>query len=433
MPDDLRALTDTCVHCGFCLPACPTYQLWGEEMDSPRGRIHLLRQLVDGGPVTSAVVGHFDACLGCLACVPACPSGVRYDEMIPAARALVERSAVDGRPGGRSWTDRALRAGIFALFPYPRRMRALRGPLRLARRLGLDSAELAGRLHPGLGAMAALAPPLRPRVWLPPRVAARPGGRPGPSRAVVGLLTGCVQDAFFSHVSAATARVLALEGCEVVIPRGQGCCGALAQHAGRTGQAEQSVNRLATVFARAGVDAVVTDVAGCGSFLKESGAIAAYDVSEFLVALGEPLTPRHPLPLTVAYHDACHLSHGQGIRSQPRQLLDGIPELRVVTPANPDTCCGSAGVYNLLQPATAAELGAAKAAALLDTGADVVAAGNPGCLLQIQAALSKMDVARPDAGARSDGRRVPAVRHTVELLDASLRPAGRPARTTPGR
>lgn len=410
---DLRSLTDACVHCGFCLPACPTYQLWGEEMDSPRGRIHLLRQLLDGAPLSAGVVGHFDACLGCLACVPACPSGVRYDEIIPAARALVEPAA------RRPWRERVLRAAIFALFPYPRRLRLMRGPLRLARALGLHRPELAAALHPSLGAMAALAPPLRPRAPLPTRVTARPGGRPGTPRAVVGLLTGCVQNAFFSHVSAATARVLSLEGCDVVIPRDQGCCGALAAHTGRDAAARRSARRLAAVFDRAGVDVVVTDVAGCGSVLKEYESLlgerprwTAMDVTEVLVSLGEPLAPRHPLPLTVAYHDACHLSHGQGVRTQPRQLLGAIPELRLVSPADTDVCCGSAGVYNLLRPATAAELGARKAAALRATGADVVAAGNPGCLLQIAASL------------RATGATEPTVMHTVELLDASLRGAG---------
>lgn len=412
--EQLRALTDTCVHCGFCLPACPTYQLWGEEMDSPRGRIHLARQLLDGAPLTPGVTGHFDACLGCLACVPACPSGVKYNEIIEETRAVVEESA------SRGLVDRALRAGVFALFPYPRRMRALRGPLRLARRLGLVDA--AARLPGGLGAMAALAPPLQRRVALPARVRARPG----PRRAVVGLLTGCVQAAFFSHVSAATARVLALEGCDVVIPRGQGCCGALARHTGRDALARRQARRTVATFTRAGVDAVVTDVAGCGSQLKEYGtllagdpqwseaaqalAAKARDVTEVLAELG-PLAPRHPLPLTVAYHDACHLAHGQGVRAQPRALLDGIPQLRVVFPAEGEMCCGSAGVYNLLQRDTAAELGDRKAAALLATGASVVAAGNPGCVLQISAALRR-------AGADP----APTVVHTVQLLDASLRP-----------
>ena len=415
---DLRALTDTCVHCGFCLPACPTYQLWGEEMDSPRGRIHLLTQMLeqDGGP-TPAIVQHLDACLGCLACVPACPSGVRYDEIIPAAKAVVEQGA-DRRP-----PDRLLRAGIFALFPYPRRLRALRGPLRLARRLGLDRPALAARIHPGLGAMAALAPPLRRRVPLPTRISARNG----PRRAVVGLLTGCVQSAFFSHVSAATVRVLALEGCEVVVPPRQGCCGALARHSGRDGPAREQARRTIATFASAGVDAIVTDVAGCGSAMKEYAellrddpqwssraewfASRVRDVTELLVGLGEPLARRHPIPTTVAYHDACHLLHGQRVRSQPRDLLTAIPDLRLVSPVDAETCCGSAGVYNLLQPATASQLGDRKAAALLATGAAVIAAGNPGCLLQIAAALGRRDAG--DAPA-------PTVLHTIELLDASL-------------
>jgi glycolate oxidase iron-sulfur subunit len=414
--NELKALTDACVHCGFCLPACPTYQLWGEEMDSPRGRIHLVRQVVDGAPLTLGVADHLDACLGCLACVTACPSGVRYDEIIAGAREIVEAGAP------RSPVDKALRAGIFALFPYPRRMRALRGPLKAARWPGM--ATLAGKLHPTLGAMARLAPPVRPRAPLPARVAALPGGREGPARAVVGLLTGCVQSAFFSHVSAATARVLSHEGCDVVVVPRQGCCGALAHHAGRTAQARRQARRTIATFARAGVDAVVTDVAGCGSVMKEYGALLAddprwatraqdmaakvRDVCELLVGLGEPLAPRHPVPMTVAYHDACHLSHGQRIRSQPRELLAGIPQLRVVPVAQADVCCGSAGVYNLLEPEAGAELGARKVAALRASGAEAVVAGNPGCLLQIAAA------------SRRDGGPEIKVLHTVEVLDASL-------------
>ncbi|MFS8478903.1 MAG: (Fe-S)-binding protein, partial [Micromonosporaceae bacterium] len=298
--------------------------------------------------------------------------------------------------------------------------------LRLARAAGLDRPEFLARVHPSLAAAAALAPPLRPRVPLPARVRARPGGRPGARRAVVGLLTGCVQNAFFSHVSAATARVLALEGCDVVIPRGQGCCGALSRHAGRDAQARRLARRTAAVFDRAGVDVVVTDVAGCGSMLKEYGSLlgepprwTAMDVTELLVSLGEPLAPRHPLPITVAYHDACHLSHGQSVRTQPRDLLAGIPDLTLVSPADAEVCCGSAGVYNLLEPTTAAELGARKAAALRATGADVVAAGNPGCLLQIAASLRAADAAGAPTSAADPAR--PAVLHTVQILDASLR------------
>jgi glycolate oxidase iron-sulfur subunit len=321
----------------------------------------------------------------------------------------------------RTRVDRALRAGIFALFPYPRRMRMLRGPLKLTRWRGV--ATVAGRLHPSLGAMAALTPPIQPRVELPRRIAALPGGRPGPARARVGLLTGCVQSAFFSHVSAATARVLSREGCDVVVQARPGCCGALAHHAGRTQQARRMARRTVAAFDRAGVDAVVTDVAGCGSVMKEYGDLLAddprwatraatmatkvRDITELLVALGEPLSPRHPVPLTVAYHDACHLSHGQGVRTQPRHLLAGIPDLRVVPVPDADVCCGSAGVYNLLEPDAAARLGSRKVAALRSAGADAVVAGNPGCLLQIAAA------------ARREGESL-RVMHTVEVLDASL-------------
>jgi len=434
---DIRELTDACVHCGFCLPACPTYQLWGTEADSPRGRIHLIRQVADGLAEPAEVTGHLDSCLGCLACVPACPSGVRYDEIIEHGRELVESA--------RPVADRAVRAGLFALFPYPRRLAAVRGvrpPQWLAgdartagdaRGAGTDQRSTAGpdqrstgqipRQRSGIGATAKaaaeLAPPPGPRVPLPRRVAAR-----GTRRAVVGLLTGCVQSAYFSPVSAATVRVLAREGCDVVIPRGQSCCGALPLHAGRTAQARRLARRTIATFARAGVDAIVTDVAGCGSAMKEYARLladdprwapraarfaeAVRDVTELLCDLG-PVAPRRPLPWTVAYHDACHLGYGQGITAQPRELLAGVPQLRVVEVPDGGTCCGSAGVYNLLQPEPASRLGDRKAQAILATGAELVVAGNPGCTLQIQAALRR-------AGSMLK------VRHTIELLDAALRP-----------
>jgi glycolate oxidase iron-sulfur subunit len=397
---ELTELTDACVHCGFCLPACPTYQLWGSEADSPRGRIHLIRQVADGDAAPAEIAGHLDSCLGCLACVPACPSGVRYDEIIEAGRVMVEPT--------RDPVDRATRAGMFALFPYHRRLslvRNLRPPV---------WAPATAR------AAAALAPPVRPRVRLPRRVNARGGAR----RAVVGLLTGCVQRAFFSQVTAATVRVLAREGCDVVIPRGQGCCGALPLHAGRQAQARRLARRTVAAFRRAGVDTVVTDVAGCGSAMKEYARLLAddpvwaepaarfaagvRDVTEVLADLG-PVAPRNPMPLKVAYHDACHLGHGQGVTAQPRRLLAGIPSIEVAEVPDGGTCCGSAGVYNILQPEPAGELGDRKAAAILSLGADLVVAGNPGCVLQITAALRRAGSSLP-------------VWHTVELLDASMRP-----------
>jgi glycolate oxidase iron-sulfur subunit len=418
----LRGVIKDCVHCGFCLPACPTYQLWAEEMDSPRGRIYLISQLLDGAELTPAAAEHFDRCLGCMACMTACPSGVQYDQLIEAARVWTEE-ARPTLPAAGNTRDRAARAAIFALFPYPRRLRAMIRPLRAAQRTGLDRklarSSLPGRISPVLGAALKLAPPpSSSSVRLPERVAAR-----GPRRAVVGMLTGCVQSVFFPAVNAATARVLALEGCDVIIPRGQGCCGALSLHSGREAEAVTFAQRTIEAFERAGVDAVVVNSAGCGSAMKEyerllsgvsgwAGRAAAMssrvrDLSEFLVELG-PGAPRHPLPVTAAYHDACHLGHAQRITRQPRELLRAIPDLRLVELPDAGTCCGSAGVYNLLQPEAAGELGALKAQSVLDAGAPLLISANPGCSLQIAAALA-------DRGEQI------AVAHTAEILDASLR------------
>ncbi|HEY3505142.1 MAG TPA: heterodisulfide reductase-related iron-sulfur binding cluster [Actinocatenispora sp.] len=405
-----QALVDDCVHCGFCLPSCPTYVLWGEEMDSPRGRIHLMNQGLAGAPLSDEMVGHFDACLGCLACVTACPSGVRYDELIDATRAQVERR----HP--RTAAERAVRGLVFSLFPYPRRLRVLRAPLALYRRTGLDrlGRKVSRHLPAALQSMQELAPVIRRAPRLPARVAAR-----GPRRAVVGLLTGCVQSAFFGQVGAATARVLAMEGCDVIVPRGQGCCGALSKHSGRRAEAARFARATVDAFDAAGVDYVVTDSAGCGSAMKEYAellpddpraarfASRTRDVTELLVELG-PVAERHAVHRTVAYHDACHLAHAQRIRSAPRQLLRGIPGLRLVEPAESELCCGSAGVYNLLEPEPARELGDRKAERIEATDADLLVAGNPGCLLQITAALRRAGTEMPTA-------------HTIELLDASLR------------
>jgi glycolate oxidase iron-sulfur subunit len=437
----LRGVIKDCVHCGFCLPACPTYQLWAEEMDSPRGRIYLVSQVLEGAELTPAAAEHFDRCLGCMACMTACPSGVQYDQLIEAARVWTEEARSEPAPtvadvpagAGRlaQARDRATRAVIFSLFPYPRRLRAATGPLRGVQRTGLDRrlarSSLPGRLSPTLGAAIKLAPSASAGVRLPERVAAR-----GSRRAVVGMLTGCVQSVFFPQVNAATARVLATEGCDVIIPRGQGCCGALSMHAGREAEAVAFARQTIETFERAGVDAIVVNSAGCGSAMKEyerllgrhgqdlgwAGRAAALsarvrDLSEFLIDLG-PVAPRHPLPVTAAYHDACHLAHAQRITRQPRELLRAIPELRLVELADGGTCCGSAGVYNLLQPEAAGELGARKAQAVLDAGAPLLISANPGCTLQIAAALA-------DRGEHV------AVAHTAEILDASLRGLPPPA------
>ncbi|MDI6100739.1 heterodisulfide reductase-related iron-sulfur binding cluster [Actinoplanes sp. NEAU-A12] len=412
-------LVSDCVHCGFCLTTCPTYVLWGEEMDSPRGRIHLIGQGLSGEPLSDSMVTHFDRCLGCMACVTACPSGVRYDRLIEDTRAQVERRH------SRGARDRALRAAIFALFPYPRRLRLLRGPLRAYRMSGLQKLAartgLLRRLAPTLATLESLAPRLRGVPRPPARVPAR-----GARRALVGMLTGCVQSAFFPDVNSATVRVLAAEGCEVLIPPEQGCCGALSVHNGRRAEAQRFARRLIEVFERTGMDYFVVNAAGCGSSLKEydelladdpayASRAAAFtakvrDLAELLAELG-PAARRHPLPMTVAYHDACHLAHAQGIRDQPRALLRGIPGLELRPIADPEICCGSAGVWNVLNPAPAAELGDRKADAVLATGAELLVTANPGCLMQVAAAV------------RRRGATI-ALAHTAQVLDASLRHLG---------
>jgi glycolate oxidase iron-sulfur subunit len=403
-------LIKDCVHCGFCLTTCPTYVLWGEEMDSPRGRIHLMSQYVEGTPMTDEMAGHFDACLGCMACVTACPSGVRYDRLIEESRAVVEKEHV------RTPGERAIRAMVFSLFPYRRRLRMMRLPMAFSKRLQ----PFLERVNPSLGAMAELAPPVAPHVRLPRLVRARRR-----RRATVGLLTGCVQGEFFPQVNAATARVLALEGCDVVIPRHQGCCGALSLHSGREEEAKRFAKRTITAFERAGVDTVVVNAAGCGSSMKDYAQVLAdepgwsqraqrlrmVDLTELLVELG-PLAERHPLPMSVAYHDACHLAHAQGIRSQPRELLRAIPGLDLREIAESAICCGSAGTYNLFQPEPARELGDRKAGHVLATGADLLVSANPGCTMQIAAAV------------RRSGKDEIRVAHTAQVLDASLRGLG---------
>lgn len=417
-----RQLVEDCVHCGFCLPTCPTYLLWGEEMDSPRGRIHLMAQRLEGAALSPAMVGHFDACLGCMACVTACPSGVQYDALIEATRIEVEQQHE------RSRADRWFRALVFALFPHPQRLRFLRPFLRGYQALRLDRlvrrTGLLPRISTRLAALERLAPPLGAAERVPVLTPAA-----GERRAVVGMLTGCVQREFFPGVNAATARVLAAEGCDVIAPAAQGCCGALSMHNGRKDEAQQYARRLIDTFEAAGlgvgIETVVVNAAGCGSAMKEYGRLlrddpayaargAAFsakvrDVSEFLVELG-PLARRQPVEASVAYHDACHLSHAQRVRSQPRALLGAIPGLQLREVPDGEICCGSAGIYNVLNPGPADDLGDRKAASILATGAGTVVTANPGCLLQIRSALER---------AGTPLRMV----HTVEVLDASIRGA----------
>ena len=414
------AVMDKCVHCGFCLPACPTYVLWGEEMDSPRGRIWLMRKGTLGeAPLDDTFQSHIDNCLGCMACVTACPSGVEYNKLIEDTRGQIERHT------SRSLSDRLFRRILFATFPHPRRLRVLGVALALYQRSGLQrlvrASGLLKLLPKRLQAMEALLPPvpLNPFHSLPRTVVSRTK-----TRGRVGMLTGCVQDAYFAHVNAATARVLAAEGFSIIIPRSQPCCGALMVHSGLEEQAEAYAKRMIALFEAADVDTIVINAAGCGSTMKEYGHLlrddpawaaraAAFsakcrDISEVLAAY-EPLSPRSPLPLRVAYQDACHLRHAQGIWQQPRALLTQIPQLAVEEIAEATLCCGSAGVYNLLHPEPANELGDRKVEHLLATGAQAVISANPGCLLQLMAGLRRRGLAE-----------LPAF-HMVELLDASIR------------
>ena len=366
-----------CVHCGFCLPSCPTYVLWHEEMDSPRGRIHLMGALEDGSILlTDQVAEHFDRCLGCMACVTSCPSGVQYDRLIEQARELVEERR------RRPLADRVVRRALFTVLPHRRRLRV----------------ALALRRLPAPGPLAALkrvAPPWSAPEWPPEHTA-------GAGESVA-LVAGCVQSVVFGDVNAATARVLAAEGYDVHVPRAQGCCGALHAHAGRVADGVARARALAEELA--GHDHIVTNAAGCGSHLKDHGIEGALDVSELLTV---PRAPRHPLPISVAFQDSCHLRHAQGITAQPRAMLDSIPALRRLEPADQDLCCGSAGIYNIVQADAAAELGERKARAVLATGADAYASANPGCLVQVSAALRRL------------GSPIPAF-HPIELLDASIR------------
>ena len=412
-----RELIDQCVHCGFCLPACPTYVLWREEMDSPRGRIYLMKMTAEGAALIDETwVSHFDACLGCMACMTACPSGVDYAKLIEATRAQIERRYA--RPAA----EKRFRRFLLSTFTHPNRLRALLLPLGLYQKSGLQALVrrlgILKLLPERWRTMEALLPQIPPQKTLPELIPAQ--GKP---RCRVGLLLGCVQRVFFPHVNAATARVLAAEGCQVLVPAAQPCCGALPVHVGEEGQALRLARQTIDVFEKAQVDAVIINAAGCGSNVKEYGhllrddteyaarakafAAKCRDVSEFLAEL-EPRATRHPLRLRVAYHDACHLQHAQGIRTQPRTLLGRIPQLELLEISESAICCGSAGIYNLVQPEAAAELGDRKVSHILTLNADILVSGNPGCLLQLQSALARA------------GQKLP-VRHIVELLDASIR------------
>ena len=407
-----------CVHCGLCTAACPTYVETGNENDSPRGRIYLMRNVTDGRlELSREVRRHLELCLDCRACETACPSGVQYGKLIEPFRVAMEQMG-DGQQKSDDWFHRWI---LFRLFPYPERMRAALAPARWAQVLGLD------RLVKSLGLLRLLPPRLRQLVEMLPPLSKPESALPeflpaiGKKRARVALFTGCVGDVMFRPTHWATARVLQQNGCEVVVPRNQVCCGAIHFHAGSSEPARQFADANVGAFDGDDVDAVIVNIAGCGAMLKDYGhhwhdggqaarekfASKVKDISEFLDTLGL-IAPTGEIPLTATYHDACHLGHAQKIREAPRRLLAQIPGLKLRELPETELCCGAAGTYNLTEPEMSAKLSQRKLKNILSTGARVVVTGNAGCLLQI---------ARE---ARSQGEKL-WVAHPVDLLDLSYR------------
>lgn len=392
---------EKCVHCGVCLATCPTYQVMGEETDSPRGRIFLMKEALEQDLTIESILPHVDQCLGCMACVTACPSGVEYGHLLTPFRAYAETVRT------RTPMSRATRLLVRETLPYPSRFRA-------AAKMGRATRALHGLVPAPLKAMIDLIPAEIPTAPPLPELFPAQGTR----RARVALLTGCVQQVLAPAINWATLRVLARNGVETVLPRGQGCCGSLAMHIGEGAQAQALAAHNLALFPR-DVDAVITNAAGCGSGMHEypllftgteleaaanEFARRVLDISVFLDQLGLEPPPALPTPVTAAYHDACHLAHAQRVTAQPRRLLQAIPNLTLAEIAESELCCGSAGTYNLEQPELAAAIGARKAANILATPAEMVITGNIGCMMQIRTHLARL------------GKSLPVL-HTVEVLD----------------
>lgn len=427
---DIPSLEDlrNCIHCGFCLPTCPTYVATGHELESPRGRLHLIDAVRDGRiDVTDRVLGHLDLCLQCRACETACPSGVPYGRIMEDARASIMANEPSARPPG--WRLRAL--ALRHVIANPRALRAALVPARIYSRSGLQRLvrqTLGPRLPAALARLESLAPDLRRAPFRRRGNIARPHG----ATARVALLTGCVHGEFFPQTHVATVRSLAAVGAEVVAPAEQGCCGALHSHAGDVEAARELARTNIAAFENARVGAVIVNAAGCGAAMKEYGhllrddpewagraerfAATVRDVTEFVAGrldTSDVTSKLGALDVDVTLQDSCHLAHGQGVREAPRAILEAIPGLRLTEMQTPDRCCGSAGIYSAVQPAMAAEVLAAKMTDIESTGADVICTANPGCTLQIQAGVRRKGL---DAG----------VQHVIELFDESLQRAAQP-------
>ena len=413
---------DRCVHCGLCLNACPTYRELGLEMDSPRGRIYQMVQVSQGAPITKSYQEHISLCLACRGCETACPSGVQYGRLVEAARADIETR------GRRGFFARQIRHFVF------RRLLPSRGALTVAGTLlylyeacglkalmrGLGSLKLLGRL----GSLARLAPSAEPPFFFtqigrtfPPQGKQR--------RYRVAFLAGCIANVSFARLNEATVRVLQINGCEVAVPEGQNCCGALHLHAGLREEARQLARINIDAVLKGNYDAILTNAAGCGSTLKEYGELLhddpdyaakarafqaqVQDVTEFLGSI--ELNPAlGPIPATVTYQDSCHLAHGQKVRGAPRRLLAGIPQLEFREMPFSDICCGSAGIYNVVENAMSMQILSRKMEHVNAAGATLIATANPGCMLQLQAGVRQ----------HGNGQRV---MHVIELLDLAYRNA----------
>ncbi|MBX3422330.1 MAG: 4Fe-4S dicluster domain-containing protein [Pirellulaceae bacterium] len=392
-----------CVHCGFCLPTCPTYQEVESEMDSPRGRILLMKSVLEGELTQEQARPHIERCLGCLACVTHCPSGVPYGDLISSYRAHSQNST-SARFSLRDWLARQT-------LPYPARFR-------LAMRLGKIGQTLRMLVPSSLRPMLDMIPQTLPTAQRLPVITPAVG----PRRGRVALLAGCAQQVLAPDINAATVRVLSLNGIEVVVPPGQSCCGALDWHTGNSRSAERFARRLMGSMPK-DIDALITTAAGCGSAIHEYPLLLAgdkslleaqqiskksLDISVYLSQVGIRPVPPLRRAIRVAYHDACHLAHAQGVRQPPRELLKLVPKLELVELGDSDTCCGSAGIYNIQQPQLAGKLGLRKARSVIDSGAEIVATGNIGCLAQIENHLREMQQVIP-------------VLHTVQVLDRAYR------------
>ena len=400
----MASAVKSCVHCGFCLPACPTYQVLGQEMDSPRGRILLMKNVLEGTLSVQEAQPFVDRCLGCMACTTACPPDVPYGDLLILFRSYAENNRANG-----SILDTWLRQIVLEIMPYPARFRA-------AMLLGMFARSFKAVLPKKLATILDLLPSDVPTSNHIPDIIPAIGRK----RARVALMQGCVQPVLAPAINEATVRVLSKNGVEVVIPRGQGCCGALTLHSGSLEKSRKLALRNLRVFPT-DVDAVLTTAAGCGSGISEyemlfnstddltiarDFANRVQDVTVFLDELGLSHLPG-PINLKkVAYHDACHLSHAQGVRDAPRRLMEQVPDVEVVNPSDGETCCGSAGIYNIEQPEIAEQLGARKAAKVIETGASVLVTTNIGCITQIESHLRVMNNKMP-------------VMHVMEMLDNS--------------